>query len=259
VLEQNEFNEAVELFNKARTCAETGDVLRALRLAQQATQKYDGYEDAWLLVAELSSHVDQKIATLEKAHALNLANVQTVTLLDEACHLRDDPLRAAIHYEQVGKFDKALKIYNELATKAKDSREFDQIYRQIVRIEGLQKENIHYVAPQSSILRLAFGWPLLYLFLVLMQVGLNPFAHPAFLLWLGLPLVVVGSFLLSISEIRSKHVFWQKVFSEEGEGSSSARLATAAAGWLLVIFPHLFLLLDSINRLRIFRIPHEPF
>ncbi len=128
-----------------------------------------------------------------------------------------------------------------------------------IRIEGLRRENIRYVAPQSSITRLTFGWPLLYLFLVLMQVGLNPFVHPAFLLWLGLPLVLIGSFLLSISEVRSKHVFWQTVFSEEGEGSSFARLVTAVAGWLLVIFPHLFLLLDSINRLRVFRIPPEPF
>jgi len=258
-LEQNEFNEAIELFNKAKGCAETGEGLRALRLAQQATQKYDGYEDAWLLIADLSSYVDQRMAALEKAHALNPKNIQTITLLEDARQLRDDPLGAAAHYEQAGNFDKALKVYNELATRTKDSREFDQIYRQIVRIEGLQKENIHYVAPQSSILRLTFGWPLLYLFLVLVQVGLNPFAHPAFLLWLGLPLVGIGSFLLSISEIRSKHVFWQKVFFEEGEGSSFARLVTAAAGWLLVIFPHLFLLLDSINRLRIFRIPHEPF
>jgi tetratricopeptide (TPR) repeat protein len=252
-------NEAVELFNKAKTCAEAGDSLRALRLAQQAIQKYDGYEDAWLLIGSLSPYVEERISALEKARSLNPTNQQTVALLKEARQLRDDPLGAAAHYEQVGNFDQALKVYNELATRTKDSREFDRIYRQIVRIEGLQKENIHYVAPQSSILRLTFGWPLLYLFLVLVQVGLNPFAHPAFLLWLGLPLVVVGSFLLSISEVRSKHVFWQTVFSEEGEGSNFARLVTAIAGWLLVIFPHLFLLIDSINRLRIFRIPPGPF
>jgi len=259
VLEQKEFNEAVQLFNKAKACAETGEVLRALRLAQQATQEHDGYEDAWLLIANLSSYVDERITALEKAHVLNPTNLQTITLLEDARQLRDDPLGAAAHYEQAGNFDKALKLYNELANRTKDSRQFDQIYRQIVRIEGIQKENIHYVTPQSSILRLTFGWPLLYLFLVLVQVGLNPFAHPAFLLWLSLPLVGVGSFLLSISEVRSKHVFWQKVFSEEGEGSRSARFVTAAAGWLLVIFPYLFLLLDSINRLRIFRIPHKPF
>jgi hypothetical protein len=49
------------------------------------------------------------------------------------------------------------------------------------------------------------------------------------------------------------------MFSEEGEGSGFARFLTAAAGWLLIIFPLLFLLLDSINRLRVFKIPPEPF
>ena len=259
MLEQKEFNEAIELLNKARACAEKRDTLSALRLAQQATQKDDCLEEAWLLIATLSSSVNQRIDALERARAINPSNTQTIPLLERVRQLRDDPLGAASHSEQMGNFEEALKIYNELVGMAKDSNEFDRLYKHIIRIEGLRRENIRYVAPQSSITRLTFGWPLLYLFLVLMQVGLNPFVHPAFLLWLGLPLVLIGSFLLSISEVRSKHVFWQTVFSEEGEGSSFARLVTAVAGWLLVIFPHLFLLLDSINRLRVFRIPPEPF
>jgi tetratricopeptide (TPR) repeat protein len=254
-----DFHEAEELLNKAKACVQTGDVGRALYFAQQATRKYDGHEDAWLLIAKLSSHVDLRISALEKAHAINPANAKTNILLDDARLLRNDPLGAAAHYEQRGDFDEALRVYNELATRTKDSREFDRIYKQIIRIESLQKEKISYVAPRSSIIRLTIGWPLLYLFLVLIQVGLNPFAHPSFLLWFGLPLVVLGSFLLSISEIRSRHAFWQTMFSEEGEGSGFARFLTAAAGWLLIIFPLLFLLLDSINRLRVFKIPPEPF
>ena len=185
--------------------------------------------------------------------------MQTALILEDARHLRDDPLNAAGRFEQLGKFDDALKVYNELAAKAKDSREFDRFYKHIVRLEGLQNEKIRYISPASSIARLTFGWPLLYLFLILVQVGLNPFTHPALYLWLGLPLVAAGSFLLSLAEIRSRHMIWQKLFSEQGDGSNFARLITAAAGWLLVTFPHLLLLLDSINRLRDFRIPPEPF
>lgn len=259
MLEGKESNEAVELIKQAIACQENGDMIRAIRLAEQSTQIDDGYEDAWLLIGKLSSPVSQRIKALEKANAINPSNMQTVVLLKQARQQRDDPLGAAAHYEQAGNFDKALEIYNELITTTKDSREFDRLYKQITRIEGLQKENISYVAPQASITRLTFGWPLLYLFLILMQEGLNPFAHPALQLWLGLPLVVVGSFLLSISEVRSRHIFWQKLFSEEGEGSTLARSVTTAAGWLLVIFPYLFLLLDSINRLRVFKIPPEPF
>ncbi len=256
---QKNFNEADELLDKAKVCAQNGDVLRALYLAQQASQKCPNYEEAWLLIAKFSSSFDQRVMALEKAYAINPASTQTNGLLMEARQLLHDPLGAAAHYEQRGDFDAALKIYNELITRTKDPQKFDQIYKNIIRIEGLQKEKISYVAPRSSIIRLTVGWPLLYLFLVLVQVGLNPFAHPSFLLWFGLPLVSVGSFLLSLSEIRSRHAFWQTIFSEEGEGSNFARLVTAAAGWILVIFPYLFLLLDSINRLRVFHIPPEPF
>jgi hypothetical protein len=71
--------------------------------------------------------------------------------------------------------------------------------------------------------------------------------------------VVVGSFLLSLAEVRSNHVVWQKLFDEHGDGSSFARLVAAAAGWFLVILPHLLIILDSLNRLQSFKIPPEPF
>ena len=134
--------------------------------------------------------------------------------------------------EQIGKFEEALKVYHELASKTRDSKDFDHIYKQIVRIEGLQNEKIRYVAPASAIARLTFGWPALYLSLVLIQVGLNPFRHVAFYLWLGLPLVALGSFLLSLAEVRSDHIVWQKLFSEHGDGSSFARLYSSSMIWL---------------------------
>jgi hypothetical protein len=94
--------------------------------------------------------------------------------------------------------------------------------------------------------------------LVLIQVGLNPFRHFALYLWLGLPLVVLGSFLLSLAEVRSNHVVWQTVFDEHGDGSNFARLITAATGWFLVLIPHVLLVLDSLNRLQNFKIPPMP-
>jgi hypothetical protein len=80
-----------------------------------------------------------------------------------------------------------------------------------------------------------------------------------FYLWLGLPVVVLGSFLLSLAEVRSNHVVWQKLFSEHGDGSSFARLMAATAGWFLVILPHILIILDSLNRLQNFKIPPAPF
>jgi tetratricopeptide (TPR) repeat protein len=249
---------AESLLEQARVHADRNEIETALGLAWQALEKRENYEEAWLLIGKISPNLEQQIAALEKACQLNPANAEAAAALKQARYLKANPMSGATRLEQMGKFDEALKIYNELASKTKNSKDFDHIYKQIIRIEGLQDEKIRYVAPTSAITRLTFGWPALYLSLVLIQVGLNPFRHFAFYLWLGLPLVVLGSYLLSLAEVRSNHAVWQKVFDEHGDGSSIARFITAATGWFLVLVPHVLIALDSLNRLQNFKIPPMP-
>lgn len=252
-------DDAVRLLHQAQAHAGRNETDAALRRARQALEKQEDYEEAWLLIGRISPDIDQQIAALEKASKINPSNPETASALKQARYLRANPMSAARRLEQLGKFDEALKVYNELAGKTKNSKEFDQIYNQIIRIEKLQNENIRYVAPTSAIARLTFGWPLLYLSLILVQVGLNPFKHPTFYLWLGLPLVILGSFLISLAEVRTPHMIWEKLFEEHDDGSTFARVVTAATGWFLVIIPHVLLLLDSLNRLQNFKIPPMPF
>ncbi len=166
---------------------------------------------------------------------------------------------AAEELEEAGQFEKALDAYRILASRTKDPREFDRIYNRIVRLERLLDEKIQHVKPSSSIARLSFTWPLLYLGMALIQVGLNPLANLVLYPWLGLPWVVLGGFLLAVSEVRSRHVLWQRIFLEEGNGSDFSRMVAAAAGWFMIIVPHALLILDSLNRLRNFQIPPKPF
>lgn len=252
-------DEATNLFHRAKARAERQDINAALHFARQAVEMQDDYEAAWLLVARLSPDIDEQIRALEKASQLNPSNLETAAALKQAHYLKANPLTAAARLEQQGRFDEALSFYNILAARAKNTQEFDHIYRQILRIEAMQKEKIRHVAPRTSITRLTFAWPALYLSLALIQVGLNPFAHPVFYIWFGLPFVALGSYLLSLAEVRSSHVVWQKLFEEYGDGSSFARLVTAAAGWFLIIIPHIMMMLDSLNRLRNFDIPPFPF
>ena len=258
LLEDKNREDAITLFNQAKVYVERNDKATALQLAKQALEKYDSYENPWLLIGRISSDTDQRMEAFQKAHQINPSNKETVLALSPTVDLKANPISAAARLEQLGQFEEALKAYHELASKAKNSSEFDHIYKQIVRIEGLKKENIRYVAPSSSIARLTFTWPLLYLSLALVQVGLNPFAHPVFYLWLGLTLVVLGSFLLSLTEVRSSHIVWEKLFNEQGDGSQFARLVTASLGWFFIIIPHILLFFDSLNRLRNFTIPPMP-
>ncbi len=258
-VEKENSGQASQLLKRAMAFLEQGDKESALYFAVQAVEKDKSLEEAWLLMGQVSPDLNEQVRAFEHALRLNPRRSETSVALDNARAFRDDPVSFAVQLERSGKIDEALEKYRELAAKAKDLQKFDHIYLQIARLEKLKKENVQFVAPTSSIWRLTFTWPLLYFFLVLVQVGLNPFAHPSIFLWLGLPWVFVGSLLLSVSEIRSRHAIWRKVFSQRGEGSNTARMITATAGWLLVILPHIILLLDSINRLKLFVIPPEPF
>jgi len=171
-----------------------------------------------------------------------------------------DPRSQARQYEAEGRLEEARLVLLELASVTKDSHAFDQIYKEITRLEGLQDENIAHVSPALSIARLAAGWPLLYLSLALIQSGLNPIAHPAWYLWLGLPIVTVGGFLLAFTEVRSRNPFWRAVFAEENAaGSEMARMSAYIGGWMLVILPHLLMFTDAVNRLAVFQVPPIPF
>jgi tetratricopeptide (TPR) repeat protein len=252
-------DDALTLFNQAKAHVLQNNLATALQLAIQAVEKREDYEEAWLLIGRVSPDVDQQIMAFEKAARLNPSNPETASVLQQLRFLKANPMDAAARLEELGKFDDALKIYEVQAAIARNLRDFDHIQKQIIRINRLREEKIRYVAPASAVTRLTFGWPLLYLSLAVMQMGLNPLKHPNFYLWLGLPLVILGGFLLSLSEVRSHHVIWQKFFHEQGTGSSFARSVAAATGWLLILIPYVWLVLDSWNRLRNFTIPPLPF
>ena len=259
LLARKNLEESAGLFEQARTCAESNDIDAALQLAVQALEKHDENEEAWLLIGRLARDTSQRIAALENVLRLNSSNTWAASTLKELKYLRAHPMDAAVRLEELGKLDEALQVYEVQAATAKNLSDFDHIQRQIIRIKRLQQEKITHVGPDTSIARLTITWPFLYSSLTLIQTGLNPFRHPNFYLWLGLPLVILGSFMLALAEVRSHHMIWRRLFREPGTGSPLARFMTATTGWFLVLVPHVLLLLDSLNRLENFYIPALPF
>jgi len=170
-----------------------------------------------------------------------------------------DPMRTAEYLEQDGKFNQALEIYRVEAAKAKDLHVFDHIYKKIAHIEKILAENIKFIPPRLAVFRLTFSWPLLYLSLALVQVGLKPLEHLTSYLWFAFPWVVLGSFLVAVSEVRYRHVIWRKIFRENGDGSLIARIVVGTVGWLMIFIPLALLLIDSLNRLSVFQIPPRLF
>jgi len=279
------------LLQQAIEAARSGRKTEARDLLLELVEVEPRNEMAWMWLSGLVDALEDKIIACENVLTINPANekvrsylrqliIQQSALLSsqqvevasdqvEKAETRNNtpqrqpqagPMDLAAQYEEDGKLQDALAAYREQASRTKDPREFDLIYKQIVRLEGLQNENIQHVTPSSTIARLTFTWPLLYFFLVLVQVGLNPFAHPAWYLWIGLPIVALGSFLLALADVRSRHKVWQVLFEDQNAaGSTLARVMAAIIGWILVGLPHVLLLFDSLNRLDNFQIPPMPF
>ena len=283
---------STELLRRGVEAARAGRKAEARELLIQAVEVDPQSEMAWIWLSGLMDDLEDRIIACENALTINPANVKVRTYLEGLLKEKNDsialerqnagpeaesniaPVLSPVHrkpearsnpyslaqqLEQDGKLDEALDEYKSLAARTKKSADFDFIYKQIVRIEGLQKENIQYVPPSTSVWRMTFTWPLLYLSFAFVQVGLNPFLHSKIYMWLSFPWVLVGSFFLSLSEIRVRHVVWQKIFLEDGDGSTFARVVLGIAGWLFVLIPFALLILDSLSRLQNFQIPPEPF
>jgi tetratricopeptide (TPR) repeat protein len=252
----SEINEKVQ---QVRWHIEDGKRDEALLLLQNILRVDNGHKDAWLLFSDLSASIHDKVRAYEAIVQIDPSDQTARETLKRYRYFHRNPLELAASYEEEGEFDKALDLYHVLAAEAGDGSEFERIYKNIVRLEDAKIENIRHIRPAFNILRLSIGLPLLYILEVLMQEGLNPIRYPAPDLWIGIPMVVFGSFLLAVAGIRSRHAIWKRWFGEpNGQGSNMARVLVAVSGWGMVITPHLLLVWDSAMRLQNFQTPTIP-
>lgn len=254
---QAELDERLAL---ARASIEKKDRASALVIVQDILRQDKQHVGAWLLFADLATGIEDKIRAYESVLQADPSNIAAREAITRFRHFQQDPLDMVAYFEEQGRIDEAIALYQEIAAKSTGSPEFDRVYREIVRLEDLKIEKIRYIRPAVSIARLTAGLPVLYFLLVLLQEGLNPVAHFTFYLWGSAPLVVLGSFLISMATVRSRHALWQRLFNDRGAGGSRvARWTVALAGWILVVLPHLLLVRDSLVRLDKFQIPPIPY
>lgn len=248
-----------EKVQQVRRHVEDGRRDEALLLLQKILRDNNGHKEAWLLFADLAVSIDDKVRAYETLGQIDASNVSARENLKRYRYFQRNPLELAAYYEEEGMLDQALELYNVLAAGAGNTAEFERIYRDIVRLEDTKIENIRHIRPAFTILRLSAGLPLLYILEVLVQVGLNPLRHPAPNLWLGIPMVMFGSFLLTVAGMRSRHIIWERWFGDPGRrGSNVSRMLVAISGWMIVLVPHLILAWDSFMRLQTFQTPTIP-
>jgi thioredoxin-like negative regulator of GroEL len=248
-----------EEVQQVRWYVENGKRDEALLLLQNILSRANGHKEAWSLFADLSVDINDKVRAYEAIVKSDPSDKSARETMKRYRYFQRNPLELATQYEEDGELDKALELYQVLATEAADSPEFERIYKNIVRLEDAKIENVRHVKRAITILRLSAGLPLLYIFEILTQEGLNPIEHPAPDLWFGIPMVVLGSFLVTIAGLRVRHAIWRKWFGERDEkGSNAMRTLVAITGWMLVLAPHLLLVWDSYLRMQNFQTPTIP-
>lgn len=258
-LKRTKIIESNENLQKIRWYLNSGRKDEALLYLQNILREENGNKEAWLLFAELSINIFDKTRAYKTILQIDPTDVDAQKNLEYYRSYQYRPLDLATVYEDEGELEKALDLYRFLAAKAKSGHEFDQIFKNITRIEETKAQKVRYVQPRFHILRLSLGLPLLYLLEVFIQEGLSPINHPAPDLWLGIPMVVMGSFLISVATVPSRHSIWKKWFGDHGgRGSMPSRSLVTFAGFMLVLTPHFLLVWNSIIRLQKFETPLIP-
>jgi tetratricopeptide (TPR) repeat protein len=222
----------------------------ALELVRLLTKSGEVNADGWRLLAELSTDMDERLPALEKLLRLAPGDAKAQKELERLRHFKNNPLDLAEMYAEQGNIEKAIEAYGAASIKSKSRGEQRDIYWKTVQLENLRQENITHISPTISIARLTAGPPLLYFMLLLAHVGLNPFANPDFLLWIGFFWTLLGGFLIALASIRSHSRIWSLLFKDVGSrGTPAARFTMSAAGWTLVILPFAVLFFAAFNRM----------
>jgi tetratricopeptide (TPR) repeat protein len=243
---------AEERLNWARGAIQAGRKDSALlELRNLALNPQFANPEMWRLLAELSPELDERVRALERFVELVPKDAQAREELKQARHFLENPIHQAELYEEQGDIDKALITYRRIAanTDAK-SKEWNRIYWKITELENFKHERIALVSPVLNIVRLTAGPPVVYFLFVLVHVGINPFAYPDPISWLGLVWVTLGSFMVALAAVRSHHRLWALVFRDVGaKGTPATRRVMSFAGWMLVILPHLVLFASAAYRM----------
>jgi tetratricopeptide (TPR) repeat protein len=223
---------------------------KALGLIRDAAQRHDAGPEGWRLLAELSNDMDEQIHALEKLLAFTPQDARARERLDRLCHLKANPQELAAIYEEQGQIEQAIEQYYLALRQPQFKKQWRSIDRKIVRLKTRRSENITHISPGISIARLAAGPPLLYFFMLLIHVGINPLANPQPVLWLEFFGSILGGFLIAFASIRSHHRLWYLLFKDVSTGGTPlARAFMGVTGSMLVLFPFIHLFYAAIQRL----------
>ena len=239
---KNQVQQARELFK-------TNHRNEAISLIRALTQGETVGAEVWRALAELSPLLNEQVLALENLLKLTPGDVHVRQELQHLQYYQQNPLEMATMYEEQGELEKAITQYNRAALLPNAKKRWDAIYWKITRLQNLRLEKITHISPVVSIARLTFGPPLLYLMLMLVQVGINPFAHPDPLLWLGFIWVLLGGFMIALASVHSPERLEFILSNRVGTRGIPVARSAMTIGWILVLLPYILLFVVAYRQL----------
>jgi hypothetical protein len=239
-----------QTYREAKKQAKLGNREEALNLLRHLVEIEPDHVAIWRMIADLSSVLADKIEAMEKVLEMRPNDVELRKNLQQLKKVQDDPWQRARQFEEVGDFELAVFTYLNIATHSESPAERVEANRRALSLKQLQASTkIKEVHPTVNLLRLTVGLPLLFFMLIFIQAGLNPLQMSAFAL-VSLGSVVVGSLLITVTNLRPLHPGWVNLFGHPGSHSEmSARLPLQILGWLLIIVPFILFFIEATLRL----------
>ncbi|MBT3336734.1 MAG: hypothetical protein HN855_15965 [Anaerolineae bacterium] len=236
-----------EKLREASSLLKDGEIDFALIRLREILKKVPRAERALALLAKYSPDLNEQVQALKDLSVLDPQNEQKRAVLERLHYFKEHPLELAALYEERGEWDKAIKVFDGVATNTSGRREWDHVMREVSRLEYLQKERIAYVSPLLSIIRLTAGPPLLFFFLIVTQVGYD-FSYFTLVMGLELLAVVAGAFLLALATIGGEHTLWRRLGNAAGRATKPLRLLVGVVGMLIILLPFVLLGIEAVQR-----------
>jgi hypothetical protein len=247
---------ADELYREALLAYKNGRAHQSRFNLQQIVRSHPTYLKAWLGLAQVAQTPAQRIVALETVVAIDPTHAKGTAVLQKLKLNHHDNLALGRAYEEVGQLSKAQAAYQQAARHASSSADRHIAAKHAREIEArLKTQTQAKAAPKTitltdvntTLTRLAFGPVILYFLLLMIHGGLNPLRIP-WLFYLAMPVVGLGSLLITGATSTPDHPFWKKIVGAQGITDQGMIMGLTAVGLLLLSIPFGMIFVSSIHR-----------
>lgn len=201
----------------------------------------------WLLLSTLVDNIEDKIVALENVLQLKPHHNDAQKLLKRRLQGEVDKLTQGRAFEKKHDLKNAILAY-ETAVIISPIEEEKEIAKR--RLDELNQRYSprKTTSNRLTLVRLTAGPPILYGLLLFVHSGMNPSRLP-WSSYLGGLVVLLGTLLGTAVRHTAKQAFWQKL----PPFITQNRTVLALVGFLIALIPFILLIMNSMNRLAVYR------